>query len=309
MPELIIQAIGETPIASNDSDRISLVPNKVNGETVSFDMYFTEAGKTTSIPLAKSSPRNVNTGANEAIPYSTSEQLTDRRWINGKPIYRKTYMVEIVGNGLPDIMYLDQILDLDEPAGDFIFQAYPDPNDPTVGYWYDARYMQIPTNYVYVYVDYSKNLIVSIGNWSGTFTRVFYTFEYTKLSDTPTSGVATTPGCYEISSSEAKTNKVRFGYPVYTKEMDIGTMPNSGLAQYDIPDYDSGYDYWIGDGCVTKNSTTGHILSFPMSDDQDYINAYVDNSTGKVALLTSSPFGTDGFTKTRIVLEYIKAKI
>ena len=74
-----------------------------------------------------------------------------------------------------------------------------------------------------------------------------------------------------------------------------------------IPNYNPNYTYWIGGDSIAINPVNKETITINSAAGYDWVTAQVKND--KIQIMTSGNFETDGFTKTSIILKYVKIVI
>ena len=258
-------------------------------------------------PLTRTTPDNINMGSGELSAYSTAETLTERRWIDGKPIYRKVIVIENPEGTIPaGVTPLEDMSYVDQFVGDWSYRPYPDIASGT-GVWYLNSTMQTGNAYIQFYVYTDKMLYLYIATWDQVFSKITQVVEYTKLSDDENSPVRKVGGVAEYTSTEKELPETRFGQTVYAINVSGGALPNSSIKELLIPNYNPNYTYWIGGDSIAINPVNKETITINSAAGYDWVTAQIKND--KIQIMTSSNFETDGFTKTSIILKYVKTVI
>lgn len=137
--------------------------------------------------LSENAQDNVINTLNEERSYSTTEHLTGRKWIDGKPTYEKTIAEDVTQSDSWDLSTLN-IADIIEIKG----LAYGT-NDQYIG-WFPINGATLTsqsssnTNFVRLLLTHNHNLVLQVyGAGSGAtqlnVTKVRITLEYTKTTD------------------------------------------------------------------------------------------------------------------------------
>ena len=115
----------------------------------------------------------------ESVDYSTTEHLTGRKWIDGKPIYSKTFQKNLQGGATEDI---GEIQNLDTLVNMEITQK-----SPTQSNWYSLPQYQNSNYNAYVFIAGNSNVIkINVNGFNGYYMGLTYiTAYYTKTTDAP----------------------------------------------------------------------------------------------------------------------------
>ena len=160
------------------------------------------------------------------LDYSTEEQLTGKRWIDGKPLYEKTIVVEnesgfprlqtIYQNDMENIISVEKVMIYNSGEGHWIserFTVFPlglDWNDNTVNFRHDQ-----------------------VG-YDGVIKKIRFTIQYTKTTDTASSPVALpkVEAKHVYSTEEKVVGTWIDGKPLYEK-----TIVYDGIVRTDTKIY------------------------------------------------------------------------
>jgi hypothetical protein len=156
-------------------------------------------------------------------------------------------------------------------------------------------------------MDNDKTLYFGIVGWDQLFSKITQVVEYTKLSDDENSPVRKVGGIAEYTNAERELPEIRFGQTVYGIDVSAGALPNSGIKEFEIPNYNSNYTYWIGGDSIAINPASKEVISINTASGYDWVTALIKDN--KIQLMTSGNFETDGFTRTSIILKYVKTVI
>ena len=116
-----------------------------------------------------------------ANSYSTEEKLTGGTWVDGRPIYTKTYTNL---NIRATSTLIDTITDIDKIISSKCWATYyTDTNQTTVSYYETSDGSGVFSGYVYLF----PNKQIKAYSGSGLRRVTDVTIEYTKSTDTPTS--------------------------------------------------------------------------------------------------------------------------
>ena len=205
----------------------------------------------------------ITTGTTEMPSYSTNETLTEKRWIDGKPIYRKVFTYN-VGATAPadDITITTGLLGVDL-AWIESFKLL----NTTSTYTSSNTYFVSDTNENRIFCTKDGSSI-SIGlgdNSSGYINNTYYiTLEYTKTTDTASSPVATqnlvcTQGAQSLpgySATETLTERRWIdGKPIYRKV--ITYVPAVVSTSYTIDTVLTSTNCQIVNSNIVINDDTG----------------------------------------------------
>lgn len=172
------------------------------------------------------------------LNYSTEEQLTGKRWIDGKPIYQITFL----GN------------EITIPNIDTCFVLFSMAYSPTYN-----NYDVIPMSEYLCRWSYSKaNSKLTLFDNTGFHSEYFTTIQYTKTTDTASSPVA--------------PPKVEAMHVYSTEEKVVGTWVD-GRPVYEIVVFGSGYNdsnSWNDTGVTIENidNLVENSISCKFSGDQ-----------------------------------------
>ncbi len=124
-----------------------------------------------------SKPKNLETEerVNNLTTYSTEEIKTGEKWIDGKDIYRKTFVTNGKGKtNIEDLNYDEIFLDL---SNSYLIMDYNNRILPLVVITVSAS-VQVNTNQGMAYIE-NGNLVVESGS-NIDFTKAVITVKYTK---------------------------------------------------------------------------------------------------------------------------------
>lgn len=114
------------------------------------------------------------------IDYSTTEQNTGRKWIDGKPIYQKTFVPTAPATYWEGI---NNAVDVSELNIDNLINTEGQGQNPNNGVYFTISMVSTPGNTIVMNLTKSS-ITVYLGD-SGSPTRVFnFTIWYTKTTDT-----------------------------------------------------------------------------------------------------------------------------
>lgn len=192
----------------------------------------------------------------EMAPYSTTEQLTERRWVDGKPIYR-TVLPPVVwtgnditipfDNGLETMVYKTMLINKVETAGESHWV-----NDTTEN---RITYNMATKSFVLYYYDGAA--------WANG-TEFVVIAEYTKTADT--------------ASSPVRTIKVTDNLPAVTAA-DVGKtllIDSNGAYKFDYVE--------LGSGQTWQDVTTSRALGKPeVNNTGRAIYVYIEGTGSLVA--------------------------
>lgn len=105
--------------------------------------------------------------------YSTTEQDTGKKWIDGSTVYRKT----IVIGALPNATTKDVPHGITGLKNVIMFAGMA--RNPTTGYQLPIPYPQVTSSYIAAYVR-SDSIRVQVLDDRTAFTQTYVTIEYTK---------------------------------------------------------------------------------------------------------------------------------
>lgn len=112
---------------------------------------------------------------NDAFVYSTNEVKTGKKWIDGKPIYRKT--ISYSGSALGAYTNLPHGVSNIGEHRIIVEQAYIYNGNSFIGYSNGTEFANV------IVID-GTNVGVAVGSgWSTLFTKAYITIEYTKTTD------------------------------------------------------------------------------------------------------------------------------
>lgn len=163
-------SVTSTYSSSKIEDLISNAPNAVELSYASYQAL-TEAEKTDgTIYMVYDDPSD-GTSVESAIDYSTTEQNTGLKWIDGKPIYQKTFNVS--ANSYADIstLNIDKVV-----SSDGIMEL-------TGGVFYHLNIYGESTYLAYYETDVTNGRINTTVGSGWTATNITVTLMYTKTTD------------------------------------------------------------------------------------------------------------------------------
>lgn len=150
------------------------------------------------------------------LDYSTEEQLTGKRWIDGKPIYQKVIHVDnfIIGNNEIPLENLDTIINY---SGNLIFTDYP-------GYKIVFPYVQNNSTTKVVINNYNDTKFVVASGFNCN--TIDITLQYTKTTDTELSPVSLPKikSIHNYSTEEQIVGTWIDGKPIYEKSYILNNI-------------------------------------------------------------------------------------
>ncbi|GEM_PF-4742000 len=115
---------------------------------------------------------------------------------------------------------------------------------------------------------------------------------------------------YNISVTEYKCGYTRGGKEVFGIEVDCGALPNATQKLVAIPNYNTGYKYWINTSeSYTTKTDKSAVMPLPYipvnantANNAAWVNLHLTN--GNILIQTYGNLTT--YTETKIVLNYTK---
>lgn len=160
------------------------------------------------------------------LDYSTEEQLTGKRWIDGKPIYQKVIHVDnfIIGNNEIPLENLDTIINY---SGNLIFTDYP-------GHKRVFPYVQNNSTTKVVINNYNDTKFVVASGFNCN--TIDITLQYTKTTDTELSPVSLPKikSIHNYSTDEQVVGTWIDGKPIYEKVINSGYLANNNSITIDV---------------------------------------------------------------------------
>lgn len=239
------------------------------------------------------------------LNYSTEEQLTGKRWINGKPIYQKTYVINAPVRGSWTVF--DERTTFDNLIDDSF--RIIDNNGTS-----EQIYRGMTSDGNSTRVSVSKNgsagkglsYYIGTGIWSNqavtTLTAVIIV-QYTKTTDTASSPVAPpkVEAMHAYSTDEKVVGTWVDGKPLYEKTVYFGsgTLSNRASVSFENMNIDK---IMVISG--TFEDTTEGQLSIPVSlDGTFYVGFYCNRRS---ILLTFSSTFNGRISNAYAIIQYTK---
>jgi len=263
---------------------------------VSVITEYTKTTDTASSPVAQIDIIGNNTiSVSEAPGYSTEEVLTERRWVDGKPIYRKVVIINRTNTSWSNQPYADDV--------EFVVSNIVEWQQGT-NEWLNGGQISGSTSYTDSSV--SPNGINYVFR-NTTYDKMKVIIEYTKTTDTTSSPVAqiSIPEIKDVySEEETETNKVRFGKKVYRKCF-TGTLGSddmivtTGLTGADKCKVTEFAIYRTNN--ISESGTSSYFV-------RDTSGNLVECSVDGSEIFLSFSDGVDGYNgaEYEVTLEYIK---
>lgn len=196
----------------------------------------------TKVVVGNQVPSGGGTYVVSDLDYSTEEQLTGRRWVNGKPIYIKTLNIASISSGTTTIA-VENIEDLISYDGRITI------SDTQRPFPFSQNGL---TSKALINECYGGNIHI-ISNWDATDLKV--NIKYTKTTDTASSPVAPPKvEAMHVYSTEEKVVGTSYnGKPIY--ERTFLNIPVENLNQWTFLTNDGNIEELFDEsGCVIRDN-------------------------------------------------------
>lgn len=180
------------------------------------------------------------------LDYSTEEQLTGKRWIDGKPIYQKTIVEDCEYTGTYNkirYFYKTLISNVDSLIDSYGKIKFDNNNGIKTcsfpigdGNWNGAPSMSGYTLMDPETTDVKFYLVINIDNYTFTSFKLIATILYTKISDTELSPVSLPKikSIHNYSTDEQVVGTWIDGKPIYEKVINSGYLANNNSITIDV---------------------------------------------------------------------------
>lgn len=204
------------------------------------------------------------------LNYSTEEQIIGK-WIDGKPLYQKTIIVENEsGFARKQKVYENTEINILSAEKIMIFVS-------SEGQWISERYIIYPIG-----IDWNANNVVLRYNdagYDGMVTKIRFTIQYTKIADTTTLYIS--PDANNYTLDEKVIGTWIDGKPIYEKVINMGYLPNSSSINIDVSELNIDNIIELRGMCYTDDKKNIRPITLGTSD-TNAIRIDVTNNTIRI---------------------------